>query len=283
MLLGAHFSIAGGLHRALYEAAAYGCNTLQIFTKNANTWRERVLSKKEIKKFQDAKQETGIRTIAAHTAYLINLAGGERKKLIRSCAALKHEMIRCNQLEIPYLVLHPGSHAGDGEETGIGRIADNLNTVFASTKDLGVRVLLETTAGQGSSIGYRFEHLAAIMEKVSNPSRIGVCLDTCHIFAAGYDISTGDGYRQTINEFDKTIGIDRLYVIHLNDSKREAGSRVDRHEHIGDGFIGLEGFRYIINDHRFRHIPKIIETPKTRYTKDGDAINLRRLRRLQYR
>ncbi len=283
MLLGAHFSIAGGLHRALYEAAAYGCNTLQIFTKNANTWRERVLSKKEIKKFQDAKQETGIRTIAAHTAYLINLAGGERKKLIRSCAALKHEMIRCNQLEIPYLVLHPGSHAGDGEETGIGRIADNLNTVFASTKDLGVRVLLETTAGQGSRIGYRCEHLAAIMEKVSNPSRIGVCLDTCHIFAAGYDISTGDGYRQTINEFDKTIGIDRLYVIHLNDSKREAGSRVDRHEHIGDGFIGLEGFRYIINDHRFRHIPKIIETPKTRYTKDGDAINLRRLRRLQYR
>jgi len=190
---------------------------------------------------------------------------------MRSCAAAS------------WGVLHPGSHTGDGEQTGIRRIADNLNEIFASTQGLRVRVLLETTAGQGSSIGHRFEHLAAIMEKTSDQSRIGVCLDTCHIFAAGYDISTGEGYRQTINEFDKIIGIDRLYVIHLNDSKREAGSRVDRHEHIGDGFIGLEGFRYLINDRRLEKIPKIIETPKIKTGKDGDIINLRRLRRLQYR
>lgn len=282
LLLGAHFSIAGGMQKALYEAVSYQCNTLQIFTKNASTWKEKTLSEKEIKKFKNAKKETGIFKIISHAAYLINIAGIDKKKTAMSCDALKHELKRCDQLEIPYLVLHPGSHMGDGEENGILRIADNINQIFGLTEGFKTRLLLETTAGQGSSIGHTFEQLAAIIEQVHDQTRIGVCLDTCHIFAAGYDISTADGYRSNIAEFDRVVGLDNLYVIHLNDSKKKAGSRVDRHEHIGEGFIGLNAFKFIINDFRFKNIPKIIETPKIKAGKDGDDTNLNRLRSLLY-
>ncbi len=280
LLLGAHFSIAGGIHKALYEAVSYQCNTLQIFTKNANTWKEKILSDKEIKKFKAAKKETGIYEITSHASYLINIAGMDKKKSAMSCEALKQELIRCDQLNIPYIVLHPGSHMGNGEEKGIRRIADNINQIFDLTKDIKTRLLLETTAGQGSGIGHTFEQLAAIMERVHNQSRIGVCLDTCHIFAAGYDISTPEGYRNTIAEFDQIVGLEKLFVIHLNDSKKKAGSRVDRHEHIGEGFIGLDAFKYLINDFRFKNIPKIIETPKIKGLEDGDEMNLNRLRSL---
>jgi len=282
LLLGAHFSIAGGMYKALYEAVSYQCNTLQIFTKNANTWKEKTLSDKEIAKFKEAKKETGIYEITSHASYLINIAGADKKKSAMSCEALKQELIRCDQLNIPYIVLHPGSHMGDGEINGIMRVADNINRIFKITDGLNTRLLLETTAGQGSGIGHTFEQLAAIIEQIHDKSRIGVCMDTCHIFAAGYDISTSDGYRTTITEFDRVVGLDNLYIIHLNDSKKKAGSRVDRHEHIGEGFIGLDAFKYIINDFRFKNIPKIIETPKAKGIKDGDKMNLNRLKSLLY-
>jgi len=279
LLLGAHFSISGGLHRAIDEARFYGCNVLQMFTKNATTWRERILSETDIHKFNEARLSGGIQRIAAHASYLINIAGPQGKTSALSCKALTQELVRCDQLGIDYLVLHPGSHMGQGEASGIISCARNINRIFYETRGSTTRLLLETTAGQGSSIGCAFEQLAAILKKVEDHSRIGICMDTCHIFAAGYDISTRSGYDHVMHAFDGIIGLERLYLLHVNDSKKEAGSRVDRHEHIGKGFIGLEAFKWIINDRRFRHIPKIIETPKGKTGfKDWDKINLKRLR-----
>jgi deoxyribonuclease IV len=284
LLLGAHFSISGGMHRAIEEARSYQCKVLQLFTKNATTWRERTLSEKDIDIFNQARELSGIRIIVAHTSYLINIAGGHEKKISLSREALKNELIRCGQLGIDFLVLHPGSHMGDGEETGIMRISQNINEIFNEIKGNRTRLLLETTAGQGSSIGFCFEQLASIIQRIQDRSLVGICLDTCHIFAAGYDISTPAGYRKTINAFDDIIGLEHLHLIHLNDSKKDAGSRVDRHEHIGSGFIGMGTFKFIINDFRFKNIPKIIETPKGKTKlKDWDKINLTRLKNLQYR
>ena len=282
LLLGAHFSIAKGLHRAIREAAKYQCNTLQLFTKNANTWKEKTLTDDQIQQFKTAKGETGIHRIISHTSYLINIAGPDIKKADMSCCALKQEVIRCSQLEIPYVVLHPGSHMGKGEHTGIARITDNINRIFDETKGLRTRLLLETTAGQGNSVGHTFEQLAAIMDDVSDKTRIGVCLDTCHIFAAGYDISNKNGYEKTIKHFDDIIGLENLFAIHLNDTQKACGSRADRHEHIGDGLIGKDAFRFLINDTRLKSIPKIIETPKLKNGKDADRINLELLRKLQF-
>jgi deoxyribonuclease IV len=281
LLLGAHFSIAKGLHKAIIEADAYDCYTLQIFTKNASTWKEKILTEKQIQDFIKTRQKTGIDQIISHTSYLINIAGPDKKKSDMSCEALKQEIIRCGQLEIPYMVLHPGSHMGDGERKGIQRITDNINRTFDATSSISSRLLLETTAGQGTSIGHTFEQLAAIIEKVHNKSRIGICLDTCHIFAAGYDISDKKGYENTIRAFDDIIGLSNLFAIHLNDTKKAYNTRVDRHEHIGDGFIGLDAFKYIINDSRLKNVPKILETPKLKDGKDGDTINLELLRSLQ--
>jgi len=287
LLIGAHFSISGGLHKALYEADSLDCNALQIFTKNAAIWKERILTQKDIHQFLKAKKETGISEIISHASYLINIAGPDPDKAAMSCNALKQEFHRCHQLEIPYIVLHPGSHMGKGESEGIQKIASNINLIFKLTKNNTVRLLLETTAGQGSSIGHKFEQLADIVELVHDKNRIGVCLDTCHIFAAGYDISTGKGYQDVMNKLDAIIGLDNLFAIHLNDSKKESSSRVDRHENIGKGFIGNDGFKYIINDHRLKHIPKIIETPKTgplaNNKKGGDEFNLNLLRNFQYK
>jgi len=280
LLLGAHFSIAKGLHKAIIEADAYGCNALQIFTKNASTWKEKILTEKQINDFFQAKENTGIQHIISHTSYLINIAGPDKKKAKMSCEALKQEIFRCGQLEIPYIVLHPGAHMGDGEQKGIQRIADNINRIFDTTSEVPSRLLLETTAGQGSSIGHTFEQLAAIIEKVHDKARIGICLDTCHIFAAGYDISYKKGYEHTIKAFDDIIGLNNLFVIHLNDTKKACSTRVDRHEHIGNGFIGLDAFKYIINDSRLKAIPKILETPKLKDGKDADKINLELLRHM---
>ena len=198
-----------------------------------------------------------------------------------SCEALKQEIIRCAQLEIPYIVLHPGAHMGEGDAKGIDRIADNINRIFDLTDTISSRLLLETTAGQGTGIGHTFEQLSAIMNNVYDKTRIGVCLDTCHIFAAGYDFSDKDGYEQMIRNFDDIIGLKNLFVIHLNDTKKACGTRVDRHEHIGDGFIGRDAFKYIINDSRLKDIPKIIETPKLKNEQDADTINLELLRNMR--
>jgi deoxyribonuclease IV len=283
-LLGAHFSIAKGLDKALYEAKRYGCNALQIFTKNASTWKERVVTQKEIDGFKQAKSETGISKIASHTSYLINLATPEKKKHKMSCNALVQELIRSSCLGIPYVVLHPGSHMEVGEKEGISRIAESINKIFeeifAKTPGISTRLLLETTAGQGSSVGHTFEHLASIISKFEKKINPGICLDTCHIFAAGHDIRTMEYYRKTMDDFDSIIGLGHLSLIHLNDSKKELGSRVDRHEQIGLGYIGLNAFKYIMNDDRLFDIPKIIETPKGKTDKDWDEINLKLLRQM---
>lgn len=277
-LLGAHFSIAKGLHNALYEAKSLNCTALQIFTKSVSTWKERILTEAEIDLFLEAKTKTGITSIASHSSYLINLAGYENKKRHMSCNALKQELIRSSMLGIPFVVLHPGSHMGKGEKEGINRIAESINGIFAKAPDIHPRLLLETLAGQGSSIGHTFEQLALILDLIENKEKMGICLDTCHIFAAGYDIRNIKSYRKTIKLFDKIIGINNLYFIHLNDSKKDLGTRIDRHEHIGQGFIGLKAFECFMNDKRFKNIPKIIETPKENATCDDDKTNLNKLR-----
>ena len=279
-LLGAHFSIAKGLHNALYEARAYGCTALQIFTKNAQTWKERSLKPDEIDQFEQARAATGITAIAAHTSYLINLAAVEKQKHTRSCRALEQELVRSSMLNIPFVVLHPGSHMDRGEDEGIRHIAESINQVFTQIPDLKTRLLLETTAGQGSSVGHTFEQLASIMDKVEKKDAVGFCLDTSHIFAAGYDIRTPSAYQKTINAFDSIAGLGHLDLIHLNDSKKELGSRVDRHEHIGLGCIGLKAFELFMNDHRLKYIPKVIETPKQHDGQDYDKVNLSALRNL---
>lgn len=279
-LLGAHFSISKGLHEAVYTAKSYNCNALQLFTKNASTWKERDLTRKEIDLFEKAKDETGINLIASHTSYLINLASPETKKHTMSCKALKKELVRSSRLGIPYIVLHPGSHMGSGEKEGISRITDSINEIFMETGSVNTRLLLETTAGQGSSLGHTFEQLSFILGGVKNKDRIGICLDTCHIFAAGYDIRTKNSYNQTFDTFHSIIGLKNLYLIHFNDSKKSLGSRVDRHEHIGEGLIGIKAFEYFMKDERLSHIVKIIETPKEKEGKVWDKVNLKLLRGL---
>jgi deoxyribonuclease-4 len=276
LLLGAHFSIAGGLHKALYTAREYGCTALQIFTKNASTWKERVLSQKEMETFDRARREADITAIASHTPYLINLGTPEKEKFERSCNALACEMTRSSQLGIPWVVHHPGAHMEAGEVAGISRIAEGINRVLL--EDTGPLLLLETCAGQGTTLGHTFEQLAAIAEQVEQRDRIGFCLDTCHIFAAGYDIRTETAYHDTMAAFDLVLGLDRLKVIHLNDARRKLGSKVDRHHHIGKGKIGLKGFSLIMTDKRLARIPKILETPKKVGGIDWDRRNLAVLR-----
>ena len=283
LLLGAHFSISNGLHNALYEAEKYGCTALQIFTKNTSTWKERTLTQEEITRFDKAREQTGITSIASHTSYLINLATPDRIKHVMSCNALKHELIRSSLLNIPFVVLHPGAHMGKGKEAGIEKVALSINEIFTQTPDIQTRLLLETTAGQGSALGHTFEQLASIIEKIENQNRIGICLDTSHVFAAGYDFRSSESYRKATDAFDEIIGFENLYVIHLNDSKKELGSRVDRHEHIGEGYIGIKAFELLMNDMRFWDVPKIIETPKQKDGPDRDKINLNRLRSLVFR
>jgi len=275
--LGAHLSIAKGFDHAVYEARSLGCNALQIFTKNATTWKERDVSVPEIERFLRAKHETGINMIASHTSYLINLASEEPGIRKKSIQALTSEMIRSGRLELSYVVIHPGAHKGYGVNQGLARIAESLNIVFDQLAPDIPRLLLETTAGQGSSLGSCFGHLSTIMENVTKPDRLGVCMDTSHIFAAGYDIRTDNAYDQTMNAFDSTIGFEHLYLFHLNDSKKDMGSGVDRHEHIGRGFIGTGAFRRIMRDSRFVNVPKIIETPKEN---NMDQVNLNLLKTL---
>ncbi len=273
--LGAHLSIAKGFDHAVYEAQSLGCNTLQIFTKNANTWKEREVSDPELKRFHQAKHETGIQIIASHTSYLINLASEEPEIRKKSIQALKTEMIRSCQLELSYVVIHPGAHKGAGVNQGLNRIAESLNTIFDQLTTNIPLLLLETTAGQGSNLGSCFGHLSTIMEKVTRSEKLGICMDTSHIFAAGYDIRTDESYNHTMKAFNSTIGFKHLHLFHLNDSKKDIGSGIDRHEHIGGGFIGTGAFRRIMNDSKFKNVPKIIETPKEN---NMDQVNLNLLK-----
>ena len=280
LLLGAHFSIAKGLHDAVYQAKAYGCNALQMFTKNATVWRERTVTQAEQERFEQAKTETGIHSIAAHTSYLINLASPDPKKHAMSHSALKQELIRSSALRIPYCVLHPGAHMGSGIDAGLLKISESLNRIFSETADTTSRLLLETTAGQGSGLGHTFEQLAEIIDRIEQKDRMGVCLDTCHIFAAGYDLRTPETYQQTMNHFDAVLGLDQLFAIHVNDSKKDLGSRVDRHTHIGKGALGENAFKHLLNDERLLHVPKLLETAKTEDGIDWDQRNLDLLRSL---
>jgi len=280
ILLGAHFSIAGGLHKAVFTASEYGCSALQIFTKNASTWKERRLSSHDIEQFDVARKQSGVESICSHTSYLINLASPERSQYKRSIKALEHELVRSFQLSIPYVIMHPGSHMGTGEDNGLCRIAQGINTIFDRTSNITCRLLLETTAGQGSNLGYTFEQLAQISDMVEAKERIGFCLDTCHVFVAGYDLRTKTAYQETIQAFDRVIGLDRLCVIHLNDAKKGLGSRIDRHEHIGEGAMGIDAFSFILNDPQLKGLPKILETPKKKGPIDYDRMNLNRLRSL---
>jgi deoxyribonuclease-4 len=280
ILLGAHFSIGDGLDKAILTASEYGCTALQIFTKNATSWKERALSTEEVERFNRAREQTGIKSICSHTSYLINLASPEDSKYDKSVKALEQELVRSSLLSIPFVIMHPGSHMGAGEDRGLQRIARGINTIFEHSSNITCRLLLETTAGQGSSLGHTFEQLTHIADLVESKEKIGFCLDTCHIFAAGYDLRKKKDYEATMQRFDRIIGLDRLYVVHLNDAKKGLESRVDRHEHIGEGKIGAEAFRFIMNDPRLDAVPKILETPKKKGPIDYDSINLGLLRSL---
>jgi deoxyribonuclease-4 len=261
LLAGAHMSIAGGIHRAFERGARASCRTIQVFLKNSNRWEAKPLTDRDRVLFRQAQSTHQIDPILAHDSYLINLASPDDRLYLKSIKAFIEELKRAAFLGIPYLVLHPGAHTGSGVEAGLSRVVHALNQAMSAVTP-SVMILLENTAGQGSCLGSRFEHLANILERIDEAKRIGVCLDTCHLFAAGYDIRTEKGYRRTIREFDRLVGIDSIRAFHVNDSKKDLGSRVDRHCHIGQGFIGLEAFRCLVNDRRFAKIPKILETPK---------------------
>jgi deoxyribonuclease-4 len=278
-LIGAHMSIAGGVFNALILGKKVGCTTIQIFTKNNNQWNAKPLSEEEITEFQKKQKETSIRPVIAHDSYLINVASPDKALAQKSREALLLELQRCEALEIPYLVMHPGSHVGSGEKEGIKRIVEALDWLHEKARGFKARVALETTAGQGSNLGYRFEQIGEMIEQTSQKERLAVCLDTCHIFAAGYDIRTEKTYQETMQEFDGTIGSKLLKAIHFNDSVKGLGSRVDRHAHIGQGQIGKTGFGFFMNDKRLKDIPKLLETPKDKEGK-FDRMNLATLRKL---
>lgn len=275
-------SIAGGLHRALEAAQAAGCDCLQIFVKNQRQWAAKALRDEDILLWRETVRRTGIGPTVAHATYLANLGSGDRDLWNKSVAALTDELLRCQALGIPHLIFHPGAHLTATLERGIGRIVRGIDAIHRRTRGLDCTLLLETTAGQGTAIGHRFEHLARIIETVAEPDRLGICVDTCHMFAAGYPLIKPEDYEATVQELDDVVGVEMVKCLHLNDSKKELGSRVDRHEHIGQGRIGFRGFRNLVNDIRFRKVPRILETPKgvDPRGKDLDRINLGRLRRM---
>jgi deoxyribonuclease-4 len=278
-LLGAHTSINGGVSTAVDLAEKLGFTAMQIFTKNNNRWYAKELSENEIEKFRMRLESSKIKFVVAHDSYLINLCSKELEMLNKSRDSFLDELKRCELLGIPHLNFHPGAHLGLGEDEGIKIIAESLNVAHSKTPGYKVTSMIEATAGQGSAIGYKFEHLRKIIDLVEEKDRITICIDTAHIFAAGYDIKDSTNYEIVINEFDNIVGLDRLKCIHMNDSKKPLGSKVDRHEHIGKGFIGLQGFTNIMNDKRIEHIPKILETPKGKEQLE-DLVNLKILKSL---
>jgi deoxyribonuclease-4 len=280
-LLGAHQSIAGGYHKAVEIGVETGCRVIQIFTKNTNQWRGKPIAADEAQRFREAVANSGVACPLAHDSYLINLASPEKTLWKKSIDAMIDEVQRAAMLGIPWVVAHPGAYTTTSEEEGLKRIIIALDEVLGQTHDTATGILLETTAGQGTTLGWRFEHLAAIQAGAKDNSRLGVCFDTCHVFAAGYTISTQSEYRATMKQFDRIVGLDQIRAFHLNDSVKDCGSRVDRHAHIGCGRIGAEPFGWLVRDRRFRNVPMVLETPKGKENgEDCDVINLRRLRQL---
>ncbi len=281
MPIGAHMSITGGMHKALERGEEAGCDTIQLFVKSNMQWRATPLTDGAVEQFKETRRETGITPCVAHLSYLVNITAIDKTTLKRSRQTFPIEHEYTERLGIEYLVIHPGAHMGAGEAAALKKIARYLNTVHRKTKAYRTKVLLETTAGQGTYVCYRFEHIARILEMLDEPERVGVCYDTSHTFAAGYDIRTESAYRKTFREFNRIVGVKWLKVFHLNDSKAPFESRVDRHEHIGRGHLGLEPFRLLLADRRFKKLPMILETPKGEEKGESfDAINLRTLRSL---
>jgi deoxyribonuclease IV len=278
LLLGAHVSTSGGAHKAVERALGIGCTAMQIFVKNNMQWfASSPLGEDEVRAFREGAPQLG--SVFGHSGYMINLAAANPEFLEKSRRALGEELLRADQLGLPFLVLHPGAHMGAGIDGGLRKVVESLDRVFEEIPQVRTRVALETTAGQGSCLGCEFQHLAAILEKVREPARLCVCVDTAHLFAAGYDISTAEGAERVFDDFDRLVGRERLVALHLNDSKTALGSRVDRHEHIGKGRIGLEGFRYIMRAPRFATVPKVLETPKGKEMRE-DVENMGILRGL---
>ena len=281
MRLGVHTSIAGGLHRAPGRGKELGCDVIQIFSSSPNQWKTRPLTPEILTRFQQAVSRTCVGPVAIHSSYLINLATPSKQHGKRSREAFFQEMERAEALGVPFVIAHPGAHAGSGEKKGLDRIAQRISRLHRQTSGFRTRILLETTAGQGNSLGSRFEHFQYLFQRVHEPERLGICLDTCHIFAAGYDIRSREGCENTLNLFHRLVGLHRLRLIHLNDSKTSLGSRVDRHEHIGQGEIGRKGFINLLNDPRLQKLPMVLETPKGKGTGEAeDRKNLRAIRNL---
>jgi len=280
-LFGAHMSIAGGYYKAVEAAAALGMETVQLFTKNNSQWRAKPLTDEDVQLFRQAIADTGIQKPCAHDSYLINLASPNDELWQKSLDAFVVELERAEALGLDGVVMHPGSYVDSSEEEGLARIVTALDEACARTRGFRTQVWLEATAGQGTNLGHRFEHLAHILSNVQDGDRYGVCIDSCHIFAAGYPLDPQAAYDATMEEMDDVIGLDRIRAWHLNDSKREQGSRVDRHDHIGEGHLGLEPFRRVLNDPRFSDLPMYLETKKEqRDGREMDAVNLEQLRRL---
>jgi deoxyribonuclease IV len=280
-LLGAHMSIAGGYYRAADAAAELGMETVQIFTKNNNQWRAKPLSDEDVRLFKEAINRHKLKIPCAHDSYLINIGSPNDELWQKSLDSLVIELERGEALGLAGVVMHPGSHVESSEKEGLKRIIKGLNEAIRRTKGFAVELWLENTAGQGTNLGHRFEHIAELIRRTKDSSRLGVCIDTCHVFAAGYGMKTKPEYQATMDELDDVIGLDRVRAFHLNDSKKPQGSRVDRHAHIGEGELGLEPFRYVLKDRRFRKLPMYLETKKEdRGGEPMDAINLRTLRSL---
>ena len=274
-------SIAGGHFKAVEAAHRAGCQCVQLFTKNNNQWQARPISEQQAEQFQTTLSDLGIKHPISHDSYLINMASPDEELWKKSIDALVVELERAEQLGIPYVVAHPGAYTSSSESRGIRRIILALDEVHMQTRSLRALCLLETTAGQGTNLGWKFEQLAAMLDGVRDPDRLGICFDTCHVFAAGYPMGTEKEYQATMRALNKTVGVKRIRAFHLNDSQKPFGSRVDRHAHIGQGEMGLEPFRWLLADRRFRKIPMYLETPKGEEKGiDLDSINLRTLRKL---
>ena len=275
--LGAHMPTSGGLGIAVRSGKAIGCTAVQVFTNSPQTWKAKQISDAMASDFRAALVETGIDKIVSHDSYLVNLSSPDPAKRQTSIEGLKAELLRCHTYGIPYAVSHMGAHMGEGEEAGLRAVAESTKIVLAESPD-DVTILMETTAGQGSSLNYKFEHLRTLLDLLDGHPRICVCMDTCHIFAAGYDIRTPETYEATMSAFGSIVGFDRLKAVHCNDSKNPFGSKKDRHENIGEGEIGPVAFQLLVNDPRFDEIPIMLETPDA---PEGHAINLARLKSYQ--
>ncbi len=290
MRLGAHQSIAGGLERSVEAARRDGCESLQIFSRNQSQWKAKPLTDESIERFRTAVRDWGVprECLMVHDSYLVNLAAADAALRKKSLAAFTHELERCSALGIPYLVMHPGAHVGQGEAKGLWRVSQAITRALAKTHDgpEPTTILIELTAGQGTCLGHRFEHIRDLLASIDPLDRVGVCVDTCHVFAAGYDISTDEGYEETFKAMDRTFGLHKVRAFHLNDAKKPLGSRVDRHEGIGDGHIGRTPFRRLMNDRRFADLPGVLELPppyppmlqRLRRMSDGRATARRRPR-----